>query len=74
MSTQIDKKDIDLFKQKEKEYNETVKQINSKKTIFEKKYKNSNIEEIKKNVERIKKKSEDIKARIEKYENEKNEK
>ena len=74
MSVEIDKNDIELFKQKEKEYNEIIKQINNKKTTFEKKYKKSNIEEIKKNVEKIKKKSEEIKERVEKYEKEKTEK
>ena len=70
MSTQIPKSEIDLFKKKEKEFNEIVKQINSKKSNFEKKYKKANIDAIKQTVEKIKKKSEDIKTRVEEYEKE----
>ena len=70
MSAKIDQKDMDLYKQKEKEYNESVKKIKSKKEDFEKKCKSANIEGIKKNVEKIKKKCEDIKERVEKHEKE----
>ena len=70
MSVEIDKKDMDLFKQKEKEYNEVVKEIKTKKDNFEKKYKKSNIDDIKKKVEKIKKNSEEIKARVEQYKKE----
>ena len=70
MSVEIDKKDMDLYKQKEKEYNEVVKEIKTKKDNFEKKYKKSNIDDIKKKVEKIKKNSEEIKARVEQYKKE----
>ena len=68
MSIELEQKEIDLFKQKEKEYIELSKQIDNKKNNFQKKYKKSMIDEIKQKIENIKRKSEDIKARVEQYE------
>ena len=68
MSAQIAQSDIDLYKKKENEYNQSVKNLKTKKEDFDKKQKSANIDAIKKNVEKIKKKSEEIKAKVEEEE------
>ena len=68
MSAQIDQKDMDLYKKKENEYNQSVKNLKTKKEDFDKKQKSANIDAIKKNVEKIKKFSEEIKSKVEEEE------
>ena len=51
MSVQIDQKDLDLYKKKEAEFNQSVKNVKTKREDFDKKQKGANIEAIKKNVE-----------------------
>ena len=68
MSAKIDQKDLDLYKKKESEYNQSVKSLKTKQEDFDKKRKSANIDAIKKNVEKIKKNSEDIKAKVEEEE------
>ena len=65
--TEIDKKDIELYKQKEEEFKETINRIKSKKDEYDKIYSNYNTKGITNTVENIKKKSEEIKRNIEKH-------
>ena len=65
--TEIDKKDIELYKQKEEEFKETINRIKSKKDEYDKIYANYNTKGITNTVESIKKKSEEIKRNIEKH-------
>lgn len=65
--TEIDKKDIELYKQKEEEFKETINRIKSKKDEYDKIYSNYNTKGITNTVESIKKKSEEIKRNIEKH-------
>ena len=64
---EIDKKDIELYKQKEEEFKETINRIKSKKDEYDKIYSNYNTKGITNTVESIKKKSEEIKRNIEKH-------
>ena len=64
---EIDKKDIELYKQKEEEFKETINRIKSKKNEYDKIYANYNTKGITNTVESIKKKSEEIKRNIEKH-------
>ena len=68
MSAQIEQKDLDLYKKKESEYNQSVKSLKTKREDFDKKQKSANIDAIKKNVEKIKKFSEEIKSKVEEEE------
>ena len=72
--TEIDKKDIELYKQKEEEFKETINRIKSKKDEYDKIYANYNTKGITNTVESIKKKSEEIKRNIEKHKKSKKEK
>ena len=65
--TEIDKKDIELYKKKEEEFKETINRIKSKKDEYDKIYANYNTKGITNTVESIKKKSEEIKRNIEKH-------
>ncbi len=71
--SQIDQKDMDLYKKKESEFNQSVKSLKTKREDFDKKQKGANIDAIKKNVEKIKKLSEEIKTKVEEEEKRKKE-
>ena len=72
--TEIEQKDIELYKTKEEEFKETINRINSKKNEYDKIYFDYDIKGITNTVENIKKKSEEIKQNIEKHKKQKNNK
>ena len=65
--TEIEQKDIELYKQKEEEFKETINRIKSKRDEYDKIYIDYDIKELTNTVENIKKKSEEIKQNIEKH-------
>jgi hypothetical protein len=70
--SEIDKKDVELFKKKEKEYNETLEKLKNKRDDYDKIYFKYDIKSIINNVDHLKKRSEEIKNNIEEHELEKN--
>ena len=70
--TEIEEKDIELYKQKEEEFKETINRIKSKRDEYDKIYFDYDIKGITNTVENIKKKSEEIKQNIEKHKKQKN--
>lgn len=70
--SEIDKNDIDLYKKKEEEYNQTLERIKNKREEYDKIYFNYDINSIIKSVDNLKKRSEEIKKNIEQHEKEKN--
>ena len=70
--TEIEQKDIELFKKKEEEFKETINRIKNKRDEYDKFYFDYDINGIISTVEYLKKRSEVIKQNIEKHANEKN--
>ena len=70
--TEIEQKDIELFKKKEEEFKETINRIKNKRDEYDKFYFDYDINGITSTVEDLKKRSEVIKQNIEKHANEKN--
>ena len=70
--TEIEQKDIELFKKKEEEFKETINRIKNKRDEYDKFYFDYDINGITNTVEYLKKRSEVIKQNIEKHANEKN--
>ena len=70
--TEIEQKDIELFKKKEEEFKETINRIKNKRDEYNKFYFDYDINGITSTVEYLKKRSEVIKQNIEKHANEKN--
>ena len=70
--SEIDKNDIDLYKKKEEEYNQTLERIKKKREEYDKIYFNYDINSIIKSVDNLKKRSEEIKKNIEQHEKDKN--
>jgi hypothetical protein len=70
--SEIDKKDVELFKKKEEEYNETLEKLKNKRDDYDKIYFKYDIKSIINNVDHLKKRSEEIKNNIEEHELEKN--
>ena len=72
--TEIEQKDIELYKTKEEEFKETINRINNKRNEYDKIYFDYDIKGITNTIENIKKKSEEIKQNIEKHKKQKNNK
>ena len=70
--SEIDKKDVELFKKKEEEYKETLERLKNKRDEYDKIYFKYDIKSIINNVDHLKKRSEEIKNNIEEHELEKN--
>ena len=70
--SEIDKKDVELFKKKEEEYKETLERLKNKRDEYDKIYFKYDIKSIINNVDHLKKRSEEIKNNIEEHEMEKN--
>ena len=70
--SEMDKNDIDLYKKKEEEYNQTLERIKNKREEYNKIYFNYDINSIIKSVDNLKKRSEEIKKNIEQHEKDKN--
>jgi hypothetical protein len=70
--SETDKKDVELFKKKEEEYNETLEKLKNKRDDYDKIYFKYDIKSIINNVDHLKKRSEEIKNNIEEHELEKN--
>ena len=70
--SEIDQKDVELFKKKEEEYKETLERLKNKRDEYDKIYFKYDIKSIINNVEHLKKRSEEIKNNIEEHEMEKN--
>ena len=72
--TEIEEKDIELYKKKEEEFKETISRIKRKRDEYDKIYFDYDIKGLTNTVENIKKKSEEIKQNIEKHKKQKNNK
>ena len=70
--SEIEQKDVELFKKKEEEYKETLERLKNKRDEYDKIYFKYDIKSIINNVEHLKKRSEEIKNNIEEHEMEKN--